>query len=156
MEQKLQHRWSILCTKSSIDAQSNNLSLFNVIEQVDISMELFANRKDGAVPINLELVTLWEKLIDGYEVQGDIEMEFQDPQGKSLGKFPYVISMQKKRHRHIVRLDGLPVTDKSGRYVFKVRKKEEKGGRFVEVGEVPVEINIAYTLPKQQGSKRAR
>lgn len=148
--QELQHRWSILCTKSSVDVQSNNLSLFNVIEQINIKTELFASKKAGAIPMDLELVTLWEKAVNGQEVKGDIEVELQDPDGKSLGKFPYVVSVPKKRLRHFMRFNGLPVTDKPGRYTFKIRKREKTGEEFIEVGEVPIEVNIAYRISKQR------
>ena len=149
-KEKLQHQWSILCKESSIDGQSNNLSLFNIVEQVGLNAEVFAEKKEGAIPMNLELVTLWEKQVDKSEVQAEIEVEFQDPDGKPLGKFPYTISVPRRRHRHILKLNGLPITEKSGRYVFKIRKKEGEENRFIEVSEVPIEVNINYILPKER------
>ena len=152
--EKLQHRWSILCRESSIDSQTNNISLFNILEQVGIDAEVFAEKKGGAIPMNLELVTLWEKQVEEEGVDAEVEVELQEPDGKPLGKFPYTISVPKRRHRHLVKLNGLPVTEKSGRYTFKIRKREGGESKFVEVGEVPVEINIRYVLRKQREKAR--
>jgi len=78
--EKLQHRWSILCRESSIDSQTNNISLFNILEQVGIDAEVFAEKKGGAIPMNLELVTLWEKQVEEEGVDAEVEVELQDQQ----------------------------------------------------------------------------
>ena len=84
----IRHIWSVLCSQSVIDAQSNNVSLFNVIEQLTVVMKktIIPEGKIPLLPISLELVTLWER---GELEQGGSRAMWRstslDPTGKRLG-----------------------------------------------------------------------
>jgi|GEM_PF-4752138 len=51
------HMWTIMCSKSSIDRQTNNLSLFDIIEKIDVAV--VAQVDQIIVPIPFHLVTMW-------------------------------------------------------------------------------------------------
>lgn len=148
------HLWSILCTASSVDAKNNNVSLFNVVEQVQVTKDPLV-KKSGPkqnrifVPMKLELITLWEKIRSGENTTGTIEVHFQDPLGELLQKFRYELSMPKNRMRNLIAIDGFFVT-KEGRYVFKIKAKSANEDDFQDVGELPLQIDISNVLREMQ------
>lgn len=148
------HLWSILCTASSVDNKNNNVSLFNVIEQVQVTKDPLA-KKSGPkqdrifVPMRLELVTLWEKIRSDENAAGTVEVHFEDPSGELLQKFRYELSMPKNRLRNLTAIDGFFVTQE-GRYVFKVKAKSSNEDAFQDVGEVPLQVGIANVLREMQ------
>lgn len=55
----IDHVWSILCGKSTTDRETNNLSLFEVIEQINVLGPLPEPAAKMALPMPFELVSLW-------------------------------------------------------------------------------------------------
>ena len=55
--------WAILCERVAIDRETNNLSLFNVIEEVTVPaqppLSLSEAIPKGVIPATFELVVLW-------------------------------------------------------------------------------------------------
>lgn len=153
-KRNFRHLWSILCTASSVDAKNNNVSLFNIVEQVQVTKDPLA-KKSGPkedrifVPMRLELVTLWEKIRSDENAIGTIEVHFEDPSGELLQKFRYELSMPKNRVRNLTAIDGFFVTQE-GRYVFKIRAKSSNEGAFQDVGEIPLQVGIANVLREMQ------
>ena len=41
--------WGLLCSLSSIDQEKKNISLFNVIEQLNIPQSFFSNQSTGKI-----------------------------------------------------------------------------------------------------------
>jgi hypothetical protein len=148
------HRWSILCTTSSVDTKNNNVSLFNIIEQVQVTKDPLA-KKSGPkqdrifVPMKLELVTLWEKIRSDEKASGTIEVHFEDPLGELLQKFRYELSMPKDRVRNFTTIDGFFMTEE-GRYVFKIKAKSSNEDNLQDVGEVPLQVDISNVLQEMQ------
>ena len=64
MKSKIEHVWSVLCEKSVIDSETNNLSLTNILEEIQISLKEkgIIDSSEKTVPINFELVTMWRKI----------------------------------------------------------------------------------------------
>jgi hypothetical protein len=146
----IKHIWSVLCSQSARDADSQNISLFNVIEQLQVT--LVAGAPEDAVhllPIPLELITLWER--GGWEanehapgtvVQATVSV--LDPTGRSLAQAQMTADLSANRRcRSKLVFGGMPVTV-SGRYVVQVSLQEEGEGEPGIVAEVPVEVNIVH------------
>lgn len=148
------HRWSILCTTSSVDTKNNNVSLFNVVEQVQVTKDPLA-KKSGPkqdrifVPMRLEFVTLWEKIRSDESATGTVEVHLEDPLGELLQQFRYELSMPKNRVRNFTTLEGFFVT-KEGRYVFKIKAKGSQEDDLQDVGEIPLQVDIANVLREMQ------
>jgi len=53
------HVWSILCTRSVIDSSTNNISLIDVLEQLNVNMPQSVSGSEPVVPINYEFVSYW-------------------------------------------------------------------------------------------------
>jgi len=57
----IKHVWSILCEKSILDQETNNVSITNAIEQLNLSLkgkpDKLSLKKGIYIPFNLEIVT---------------------------------------------------------------------------------------------------
>ena len=143
----MKHVWSIICNNSSIDSQTNLLSLFNCIEEMKLEIDKSKMSKSDKVtiPANLQLVSFW--LIDDFskENTSDIKLELIDPTGKILNEFFNTLKSKKgvKRLRSITNIKGIQITE-SGRYYYRISQK--KGNKFEVVSETPLDINLLYKI----------
>src|SRR3989344_7246346 len=136
-DDKIELAWTILCEKSVIDSESNNLSLQNVIEEVQLHAPRGAKlgdevlSKEKVAPFNFELITFWRKLAKDREISKEIQVEVFDPDGKSLGKVggPLKIAKEHRRLRHRIRFNTIKATI-PGEYTFLVSAREDSSGKF--------------------------
>lgn len=156
-DQSYKHIWSVLCQSSSIDRDSNRLSILNTLEEIKIKQiddtgdgdkrvgPQQTSKEPVGVPIEFEIVSMLERLDD--KEKGDLtkeaEVELIDPQGGSLLKKGFEMTFRKgsKRLRYRIRMDGLKVTT-SGTYNFYLRIKDAKNSPFTEVAELPLDIKF--------------
>ncbi|PJE67415.1 hypothetical protein COU95_02530 [Candidatus Shapirobacteria bacterium CG10_big_fil_rev_8_21_14_0_10_40_9] len=140
----IKHIWSVLCRKTVIDDETNNISLFDVFEQLGVNAST-SEKKDIQinVPINFELVSLWVKTTGGKTLRASIEVEVIDPEAKRLKSFIQNLefSTNIKRMRSRLRIMGLSLTT-SGDYIFRVKIKEENQKEYITVAELPLEVNL--------------
>ena len=116
----LEHIWSVLCARSIIDSETNNVSIQDVVEQITINAEPIEN---GFLPFPLELITLWGRKESDKPAKGTERVTFVTPSGKSEVVSEAEIDLSSvERHRHRVRFPGLPVSE-AGKYYFKVEMK---------------------------------
>ena len=146
MKGNIKHVWSVLCSGVSIDQNTNNLTLFNIIEQIKISENKLVKVEDEnklAIPLAFSLVTLWRREDHKFTEKVDVGIEVVDPNGlkrkSNLYSFKFTAGM--KRMRYQIRWGGIKVTT-SGTYKFIVSLKEAKSKRFVSVGEAYLEVEI--------------
>lgn len=137
--------WSIICNNSSIDSQTNLLSLFNCIEEMKLEIDKSKMPKSDklVIPANLQLVSLW--IVDDFSKENtiDIKLELIDPMGKVLNEFFNTLKSRNgdKRLRSITNIQGIQITE-SGRYYYRISQK--KGNKFEMVSETPLDINISF------------
>ncbi len=136
--------WAMLCQSSSVDANNNNLSLFNLIEEITVGITPDPTQKLPEivnVPFPFHLVTLWKRNIENLNPTADVEVKLFDPKNKELQKIEYklVFPDGKKNLRSIIQSPVFSVTDTGG-YVFKISMKESGESAFTEVAEVPVNV----------------
>jgi hypothetical protein len=150
----IKHIWSILCQSSVTDALTNTMSLFNAVEQFTVTItppkdptELKKFEEDSkkifAVQTSLEIVTLWQKLVEKKNIDGDVEVELVDPKGAVLMKTNYSLHFpeDKKRMRYRMAITAIKVTV-SGEYTFKIKLREPEQTAFVEVVDIPLDVII--------------
>lgn len=139
----IQHIWTVVCSNSVIDQDSNNISLQSVIEQLNITGTPPAPGAVPVVPITLEVVTLWAKTNFDEPAQGDARVTFLSPSGvpSEQLRFDYHIDLSTyKRNRTRWRINGLPVLG-AGPHTFRVELQNE-GEEWREVATVPLEVII--------------
>lgn len=147
---KLKLLWILACNSSSVDQRTNSLSLFNIMEQINVGVDpknkdSFPSKEGVFVPIPFEIVALVSKFTE------DVDKDFVfsakissiDPNGKVLGENPFEVNIEKgkKRMRLNIKTNGLKVTI-GGEYLFRLSIKAKGEKEYVELGEFPVEVVI--------------
>ena len=150
----LEVKWALLCKGISIDQQTNQVSLFSIVEDLTI------NKSQGApspaskpssfpakTPINFEstLVVQLERGEGSHVIGFDPEMklEIEDPVGEVMFErvFPITFEEGKYRLRTIVGFNAVTVKD-PGIYDYIVSVRASKNDSFREEAIVPLEIKI--------------
>ena len=145
---KIKHIWSVLCKSSVIDQDDNNVSLHGVLEQLTVSLvpkDPTRKLDKMGIPLNYEIVSMWQKIEKTQVAMGEIEYIFIDPKGKELLKNTQIMEIPKtsRRFRSRMKISGLPLT-LNGDYAFQIRLKEKGSSEFKLVSELPLEIGIIF------------
>ena len=60
--------WGLLCSLSSIDQKTNNISLFNIIEQLNLPLAYFEQQKKEKrsliLPMPYEVILYWRRTLN--------------------------------------------------------------------------------------------
>lgn len=155
--QLIKHIWSVLCTSTSVDKNSNSLSMFNIVEEITLHPPKGPEQKaelkkleQAKLPItvgfSLELVSLWkreDKNKDREDLIVDIEIDLLDPIGNSLHRYTAQAVFKKglKRLRFINKLNAIKVNG-LGEHNFKISIKEPKDNSFREVVQIPFDVKV--------------
>lgn len=153
---KITLNWSLLCSNTTLDSNTNNLSLFNVIEQINISVDevAFKEHKEKKtegfiVPFQGVLVSKFKKRRPSEAVLFDFVVDFINPEGKALSQHAQTLDFKSGIKNMRVRNDipVLPVLV-NGEYNFVLKIREVGDKDFVEIGKVPLDINIQLPIVK--------
>jgi hypothetical protein len=146
---KLQCIWGILCSLSSIDQDKNNISIFNVIDEITVAPQYFKEGVAPLTPFNYELVTVWRRLmstnIDEKDIVADLKVELFDPNEDSLMNgfmSPATFPGKGRRTRLRLPFNRIMLTG-PGDYSFHVFVKDQNEEKFEKAHEVPLEVKQA-------------
>jgi hypothetical protein len=129
--------YAVICSGSSIDGETNNVSLFNILDQITIYDH---PKKDGVVSIPFEIFTSWIRTNPEIPSKGNQRITYKDPSGKSLGRVETIIDLSSaERYRNRVKFSTLPVKT-SGRHTFVIEYQGEGENRWKEVASLPLTI----------------
>ena len=145
--------WSILCGGISIDRETNNISLFNVIEQIkpgavfevpeaaEAPPEAIDNPPQVISSLSMRSVTLWARTNLDTPETGQGRHKLVPPTGEPSVSNPYKIDLTKfKRTRVITNFPGLPSRG-PGQYVVVVELEQAKG-EWATLFELPIEVDV--------------
>ena len=144
---KIKHIWSVLCKESVINQDDNNISIHGVLEELSIFLspakETGKLPEKFGIPMNYEIVSMWQKSKDVESAKAEIEYTLLDPEKNGLLKNTQMMEIPKtsRRFRSRMKIIGLPLT-KTGDYIFQVKVKEERADSFRLVTELPLEVRI--------------
>ena len=148
MAQNIRHEWSIMCTGISVDKETNNLTLFNIIEQIQLPKQNLLQSGEGAqkkstIPLAFYLISMWRRSEINTPLKGAVEIQLTDPQGKTTQTGSYKIEFAGtiERLRSWIQWVGLDV-DRSGLYALKVFFKEDGKNQPEPMGETYLSIEI--------------
>ena len=143
----IDHIWSIICSGSSIDSESNNVTIYNILEQLSINTP---PKEDGIIRISFEIISLWARKISDKPVQGQELIQLKDPNDNILGSIEVNIDLQKSERHHIrLRINGLPAR-MSGRHHFSIDYKVEGDDVWHNAAEIPLWIYFSSQEPKEE------
>ena len=148
---KISHIWSIICTSSITDKDSNNISLMNTVEKYTVNVpkkevEKIKDKTKLIIPFNQEIVSRFLREDKKENIIFDIRVDIIAPSKKVIeAKETKTINFDKKFNniRIINKIANIPA-EGSGLYYFSVKIKEVGETEFIEAGTVPVEINIEF------------
>lgn len=142
--EKIEHVWSLICSYSVTDSDSNNMSVFNLIETLHVPLDKL-NKKEGeafSVPFNFQLVTRLRKKETDEEVSLTLKASIIDPSGNLMGEEfenQFEFPKQLKNIRIRTLFESLPVKDE-GLYYIKIKIKGADEEEYVDIARVPLEI----------------
>jgi len=143
----MKHAWTILCQNSSVDSNTNLLSIFNCLEQLVLKIDKNKAPKTDEffIALGAQLISLWAMKNQDNDNVLEVRVEILDPVGKSLGKFDQKFEVKKgaSRFRSIINIQEIKIT-KEGRYTVNMQQKKEGGKDFIAVAELPLDIKISY------------
>lgn len=133
----INHVWSVLCTDTVIDNETNQLSLHSVIEQLTI---LSSPIPGGLLPHKMKIATLWIRSDANKPCKGLSRVSFISPSGRITGSVEPEIDLSKvERSRNIVLFDAVPI-EESGRHIFRIELQNEGEDEWHQVALVPLTI----------------
>ncbi len=132
-----------LCSGSSVDQHSNNVTLFNLVEQLNVPPN--APPPPGGV-IPLEIHAYWE--LSAGELSTDFEMRFLlIATATSLETVSDVLSHRSVTPRYRTRTMGLPMPPVLGQYDLRVEWRHTGGGSW---SREEVSWPVAFVEQSQQ------
>lgn len=151
----LEVKWALLCKNASVDQQSNNVSLFNIIEELTINKSplgtsiakrsasfLEKTQINGEFTLVVHMERNPEIKIKDFEPS--MEIKFTDPQDANfatIAEIPLKFKEGENRLRNIITINALFVKD-TGVYNIVVSTRHSKNDTFTEGARVPVEVKI--------------
>ncbi|NQU78018.1 hypothetical protein HQ544_04960 [Candidatus Falkowbacteria bacterium] len=149
--------WTVICKKSVIDQDSNNLNLFEVIEEINVPADIRKFLKDGVkiAPVEFEVINLWVINKGEKGKNQEIRIELYDPSNKKLKDYIHSFSIAqhfKKRIRTRMKIFGFPLS-KEGEYKFRIKIKEGAKKEFITVSEVPIDIVFNKNIKIKEENK---
>jgi len=121
----VEHIWTVICSQSVVDRATNNISLQNILEQIDVFGPNFPAGGSIVVPVNIDLVTFWSRSIDNTPCKARARIQLIAPNNDILIMNEYEVDLtQHTRNRSIFKIRGLPIRGE-GRHVFLVELYRE-------------------------------
>lgn len=138
------HIWTILCTKASIDSESNIISLFEVIEQLNVGGIPEEERDQQAlVPAKLNLASLWMRSDSEISEHPHIQFSLLQPDESILEGGQIDVNLDDGiRGRTIFRMNSIPIRGE-GIYYFIIELSSEESSGREEVKRLPLEIRFS-------------
>jgi len=136
----IDHVWTVLCSHAVIDRDSNNVSLLDVVEQINIEEE---PSPEGGITFPLDLMTLWARADLDRPARRRGRVTFVSPSGTTNdGPWEFEVDLSEHpRNRTKGSIRALHVSE-SGRHVFQVELQGENGTEWHQVAAIPLEINF--------------
>ncbi len=144
----IDHVWTVVCSRSVVDERSKNISIQNVVEQVNI---VGTPAPEQVIPMQLEVVSFWTRTEPETPAAGRLRVAFNAPSGKVLGQLELPINLAKhERFRSQMRFAGIPA-EEVGRHYFYVDLQEEGRNGWQRVAAVPV--TITFKPPEEEAQE---
>ncbi len=142
--------WGLICSLSSIDQERNNISLSNVITQVNISKNDFENAEKGGhkgilVNIPHEIVIMFRRMVPTEvstdDLRTDLKVSLVDSKGGTLGEILNTLYFPAKSKNlgHRINMNSFVVTSK-GEYEYRVSLYNKEENIFDELYAIPFTV----------------
>ena len=141
----IDHIWTVICSQAIIDQRSRNVSIHNVVEQLNINS---MPEPDFVLNIRLEAVSFWVRTAPDISVRGHSRLSFLTPSSDSVGSFESEIDLSEfERGRTIIHFDQLPIQS-PGRHYFQIELRSEGETEWNRVAAIP--LMIVFKPPENE------
>jgi len=134
-----------ICSESvSIDALTNNVSIFHIIENI----------KSVKFPVTfyrLIITSEWQREVGEEDMEFESRAQLINTEGRPVKEWKAIIKFDKLRHRHFVMIRNVEF-DKPGEYCFLIfLKKKEMTDWGDPVHRIPILLSSVPELPNIMG-----
>ncbi len=141
--------WAVLCRDVSVDATTNNISLFSLIDEVHTALTATQPGPIDApptLPLDFRIAVQWHRTDPGSPEVGWFRVRFRVSGAETplLETPPQEVNLEKSlRSRTIVTVQGLPLaTLEAGKHNYVVDIERQAGGDFVPCASIPLLVVI--------------
>lgn len=142
----VRHVWTVVCEKTVVDRQTNNVSM-DVLEQLNLSAASLQQQEEGNLVAHpIVVASYWYRANVDTAARGNARVSVRDPHDKELGAVDIDVDLTKLvRLRTFCRMGGLPVSGPG--YYFFVTEMQNGEGQWEEVARVPLQIVVREEPP---------
>jgi hypothetical protein len=142
----INHVWTIVCSSAVVDQVTNNISIFNVLENISVRTDPLP---DGWIKMDFIVVSFLERQDVNKPAKGKIKLSFIPPSNEVLEAFESDVDLTEFTFaRGLVRFDRLPLRE-SGRHYFKVELQIAGEEEWRNVEMIPILVNFAPKETKE-------
>lgn len=142
----IEHYWTVLCSKSMIDADSNNISLLNVIEQFNIVGSPPGDKEVGGIPADATIVSMWGRSNYQKPERGDARYIIEYKKGKLKKETEgHEIAVDLSEHRRYRTRINMPILPAMGEGIHRIQVMIKGNGEdgWRNVSSLPYEVRFA-------------
>lgn len=140
----IRHIWSVYCSKGSVDQQTNAVSLFEVVEELQLRVTPDAVFP-LVVPYQTLMVTFWAREDPEKGLWGRQRLRLIAPDGSELGEFTAKINLESaSRSRNFARFEAMRLGG-PGRHEWEVAWRADDADEWQIVAHVPVDLAVIYS-----------
>jgi hypothetical protein len=134
----IEHVFSVLCNGTSIDAETNSISLFKVLEQLTVFSE---TTEPVRLLIHFEIVSFWTRQSTDIPGRGRMRFTFCSPSNQQKQGVELDVDLSKSiNHRTRIISDSIELTG-PGKYQFIIELQEGDHPDWQKVASVPLLVN---------------
>lgn len=135
----IDHAWSVLCEHAIIDAETNNATLYNTIEEVTV---LQALQPGARVGLSFEVVSLWVRSDPQIPAVGHVRLIVVGPSGETKTAGEVVIDAASAERSRTKFIFGSFSPVASGRYIFCVDYRLEHENDWHSATRIPLTVHL--------------
>jgi hypothetical protein len=142
----IEHIWTVVCGRSSTDRESNNMSLFDIIEQINVLGPLPDPATRSALPMQHEIVSVWSRANLAEAEESRARIRLVAPNGVQAFEQEFSIDLTvQPRMRTQLKSVGFPLLGTGQyRYTVEIRRTDET---WQIVASIPVQLESMARPP---------
>jgi hypothetical protein len=145
----IRHVWSILCSKVSVDRETNNVSLFEILESVQFMISTAVTYPANFL-FDANLVTLWARQDRSEPNEGEMRVRLLAPNGDQLAMVSNSFNFQSSlRARVIGKFNTIRVAGE-GVHEWEISYRQSSQEDWRIVASIPLEISVQVVAPGEQ------
>jgi hypothetical protein len=146
------HVWTIICSRASIDADNNNVSLFNLIERLtftvtdEMQKQVKGQNKKGVLfPIEFEMVSRFRRSTTEKVDFFDTRFRVENSESETIASIDRKMAVKSeiKNLRIRTQFTQFPAIV-SGVYWFVTEAKKVEDASFQELNRIPLDVIVKF------------